>query len=80
MIRSLTQSQNYNSCIANADIHIHAQTTLLNKLTFYYDLLDEKYTLLTTKQDVILSHIQVIDPVLLQELSDITQGLDKYNF
>jgi len=80
MIAALKKSTAYNVCIAQARLEINAKSAIVNKLKFYYELLKTKYDFLSQKQEVILNNVRVIDTDILQELSDINNTLNTYNF
>lgn len=80
MIAALKKSTAYNACISQARLEVNAKSAIVSKLKFYYELLKTKYNFLSQKQEVILNNVRVIDTDILQELSDINDTLNTYNF
>lgn len=79
MIESLQKSSIYSRCIAQNNVQINAQNTLLSKLKWYHTLLQQKYTFIADKKETILKNIGIMQPDFLQELINIKQTLDRYN-
>ena len=75
---ALQDSIRNDTCASEKRIEYNAKTYLLDKLTFYAGLLQSKYDLVSTKQDMLINHFDVISDTVLQELQQINTALDTY--
>jgi hypothetical protein len=78
--QALQESIKNDACASQKRIEYNAKVYLLDKLTFYEGLLQEKYDLISAKQDTLINHFDVISDNVLTELQTINDTLKKYQF
>jgi hypothetical protein len=78
--QALEESIKNDACASQKRIEYNAKVYLLDKMTFYQGLLQEKYDLISAKQDTLISHFDVISDNVLTELQTINDTLKRYQF
>jgi hypothetical protein len=78
--QALQESIQNDACISQENVEYNAKSYILNGLTFYEGLLQEKYNLISAKQDMLINHFDVISDNVLTELQTINDTLKKYQF
>jgi hypothetical protein len=76
--QALQESIKNDACASQKRIQYNAKVYLLDKLTFYQGLLQEKYDLISAKQDILISHFDVINDNVLVQLQTINDTLKQY--
>ncbi len=77
MSTALQKSIQYKQCISQAQAEINSNNIILNKLSFYNNILKAKHTYIQSKKKLILKNIDILDPEILKDLSNISQNLNK---
>lgn len=80
MQTSLDESMQYEICATKNRIQYNAKTGIAQKLVFYLWVLQKKYDLLFTKQEILAQNFEVFRDKILPELNQIDQLLQQYKF
>ncbi|EKD24910.1 MAG: hypothetical protein ACD_80C00145G0044 [uncultured bacterium (gcode 4)] len=80
MQTSLDESIQYETCAAKNRIQYNAKTGIAQKLVFYLWVLQKKYDLLFTKQEILAQNFTVFRDKILPDLTQIDQLLQQYKF
>ncbi len=80
MQAALTDSIKYETCATEKRITYNAQTSILRKLVFYLWVLQKKYDVLFTKQDIVTKNYKIFRDNILTDLNEIDDLLKQYNF
>jgi hypothetical protein len=80
MEKSLAESITYESCATENRIQYNAKTSIAQKLVFYLGLLQKKYDILFTKQDILAKNFEIFRDNILPDLNEIDQLFQQYKF
>ena len=80
MEASLTESISYENCAAENRIQYNAKTSIAAKLVFYLGLLQQKYDILSAKQEILAKNFEIFRDNILPDLNQIDQLLQQYKF
>jgi hypothetical protein len=77
---SLKDSINYETCATENRVQYNAKTGIARKLVFYLGLLQKKYDVLFTKQEIVAQNFDIFRDNILPDLNEIDALLQQYKF
>ncbi len=77
---SLNESIKYENCATENRIKYNAKTSVARKLVFYLWLLQQKYDVLSTKQEILAQNFTIFRDKILPDLNQINELLQQYKF
>ena len=80
MEASLADSITYENCATENRIQYNAKASIAEKLVFYLGLLQKKYDVLFTKQEILAKNFEIFRDNILPDLNQIDQLLQQYKF
>jgi hypothetical protein len=80
METSLTNSITYENCATENRIKYNAKASITQKIVFYLGLLQKKYDVIFTKQDIVTKNFEIFRDKILPDLNEIDTLLQQYKF
>jgi len=77
---ALEDASKLSICISENRVNYNAKGELLNKILYYYKMLENKYKYLDFKKDTIIKHFDIIKNDILTELNNVQRVLEYQSF